>query len=103
MARTPEKKPLEYYEKQKAKRNEAQKLYRQKNKALCELWQQRSYCNYLRAHGWTVTPPPGFPTLEEFHAKKNFIEHNTIDTPPIDLSDVDELLKGITKDDLPFE
>ena len=93
---------------EKRKRTNAQqKSYRERNPEMIDLWRQRYYCKFLQERGWTVTPPPGFPaTPEAARKKRDFMENRAIDTPtitPADLANIDELLKGMTKDDLPFE
>ena len=85
MARTPEKKTLAQYEKQRARRNETQKRYRRENPEICEIWKQRSYCNYLRKRGWKVVEPEGFPTLEEVHTKRDLLRQ--LEGAPVDLSE----------------
>lgn len=102
MARTPTKKTLADFEKQRARRNETQRLYRQQNKELCEIWQQRSYANYLRKRGWKVVEPEGFPTLDQVHTKRDLLRQ--LEGPPVDLSEIDleEILKNIGPDELPY-
>lgn len=78
-------KTLADYEKARERRNERQREYRRENKELCEVWTQRTYANYLRARGWTVTPPPGFPTLEEVREKRDLMRSLPYDV--IDWSD----------------
>lgn len=95
--RQQKKKTLADYEKQRQHKNERQREYRRENKELCEVWTQRTYSNYLRARGWTVTPPPGFPTLEQVHTKRDLLRQ--MEGPPVDLSDFDF---DIDPDELPF-
>lgn len=83
--------------------NAQQKSYRQRNPELYEIWRQRSYRNYLVARGWTVTPPPDFPTLEAVHSKRDLLRQ--LDGDPIDLScdldadEIAEILEAIGPDD----
>lgn len=84
--RQQKKKTLADYEKERQRKNERQREYRRENKELCEVWTQRTYCNYLRARGWTVTPPPDFPTLEQVRTKRDLLRQ--LEGGPVDLSDL---------------
>lgn len=95
------KKTLAEYEKQREKANEYQKRYRRENAESVNIWRLRSAANFLRKNGWTVTPPPDFPTLEQVKTKREIMR--ALNGPPVDLSDFDEIMKAIKPEDLPFE
>ena len=108
MARTPAKKTLADFERQRAKRNERQKQYRLENPELYSIWRQRSYANFLRDRGWKVVEPPNFSTLEQVRTKRDLLRQLELDEPPIDLStlgfddDIDPDEIDIDPDDLPY-
>lgn len=96
MARTPTKKTLADFERQRARKNERQREYRHEHPQMQEIWRLRSAANLLRRNGWTVTPPPDFPSLEEARAKQTPVQE--LDSDPEDLS----FLLHIPENELPL-
>lgn len=94
------RKTLADYERERKKTNERQRKYREEHRELYNIWRLRSYANTLRKAGWTCTPPPDFPTLEQEKTKRQLAK--LLDSPPIDLSDASAIMGGLNPDDLPF-
>lgn len=82
--------------------NQQQKSYRERNPELTDLWRQRSYAKFLTNRGWKVIPPEGMKTPEEIRTKRDLLRQ--LEGPPVDLSEIDleEILKNIGPDELPF-
>lgn len=85
--------------------NAQQRSYRQRHPELYDVWKQRSYANYLRKNGWTVTPPANFPTLDQARQKSNFMHGGEVrggPEPHFIVEDLESILSDIADDGGPF-